>query len=113
MIGAIIRDNIVENLIVINDSQVETIGKALGCEIVDARPYGLAPGDLRTAAGWTRNAGGEQMILPLLEGESYNSYSVIAQKNVELEQSVQEAEIIGAEMAVEEALAILRGEVEE
>lgn len=111
MIGAIVRNNIVENLIVINDSQVEVISKALGCEIVDARPYGLAPGDLRTAAGWTRNAGGEQMILPLLEGESYDSYSIIAQKNIELEQSVQEAESIGAEMAVAEVMSILTGEV--
>lgn len=113
MIGAIVKNDIVENLIVVNESQVETISKALNCEIVDARPYGLAPGDLRTAAGWTRNADGEQMVLPLLEGESYDSYSVIARKNVELEQIVQEAESIGAEMAVEEALAILRGEVEE
>lgn len=112
MIGAIVRNNIVENLIVINDSQVETISKALGCEIVDARPYGLAPGDLRTAPGWTRNAGGEQMILPLLEGESYDSYSIIAQKNVELEQNIEEAKSIGAAMAVEEALAILSGEVD-
>lgn len=112
MIGAIVRNNIVENLIVISDSQVETISKALNCEIVDARPYGLTTGDLRTAAGWTRNAGGEQMILPLLEGESYDSYSVIAAKNVELQNSVDEAESMGAAMATEEALAILAGEVD-
>ena len=60
MIGAIVRDNMVENLIVLCEAQVEELSKALSCEIVDARPYGLAVGDLRTAAGWTRNAGGEQ-----------------------------------------------------
>lgn len=112
MIGAIIKDNIVENLIVINDSQVETISAALNCEIVDARPYGLAPGDLRTASGWTRNAGGEQIILPLLEGESYDSYSVIAAKNVELQNNMDEAETIGAEMAIAEVMNILSGEVD-
>lgn len=111
MIGAIVRNNIVENLIVINESQVETISKALDCEIVDARPYGLTAGDLRTAAGWTRNAGGEQMVLPLLEGESYDSYSIIAKKNVDLEQGIADAEAYGAAMAMEEALAILSGEV--
>ena len=111
MIGAIVRNNIVENLIVINDSQVETISAALNCKIVDARPYGLAPGDLRTAAGWTRNAGGEQMILPLLEGESYDSYSVLAAKNVELQNNIDEAESIGAEMAIAEVMSILAGEV--
>lgn len=112
MIGAIVRNNIVENLIVINENQVEAMSAALKCEIVDARPYGLTVGDLRTAAGWTRNAGGEQMILPLLEGESYDSYSIIAQKNAELEQNIEEAESMGAAMATEEALAILAGEVD-
>lgn len=112
MIGAIVKDNIVQNLIVINEDQIDAISKALNCEIVDARPYGLTAGDLRTAAGWTRNAGGEQMILPLLEGESYDSYSVVAARNVELEQSIDEAESMGAAMATEEALAILAGEVD-
>lgn len=112
MIGAIVKDNIVQNLIVINEDQIDAISKALNCEIVDARPYGLTAGDLRTAAGWTRNAGGEQMILPLLEGESYDSYSIVAQKNVELEQNIEEAGSLGAAMAAEEALAILAGEVD-
>ena len=112
MIGAIVKDNIVQNLIVINEDQINAISKILNCEIVDARPYGLTAGDLRTAAGWTRNAGGEQMILPLLEVESYDSYSVIAAKNVELEQNIEEAKSFGAAMATEEALAILAGEVD-
>lgn len=112
MIGAIVKDNIVQNLIVINEDQIDAISKALNCEIVDARPYGLTVGDLRTVNGWTRNAGGEQIVLPLLEGESYDSYSVMAKKNIELEQNIEDAESMGAAMATEEALAILSGEVD-
>lgn len=108
MIGAIVKDNLVENLIVIDEKNVSAMAAALGCEIVDARPYGLNVGDLRTERGWTRNAGGEQMILPLLEGESYDSYSVAAAKVVELEEQMAHTE----EATAEEALAILRGEVE-
>lgn len=108
MIGAIVINNIVDNLIVLDEAQIEELSAALNCEIVDARPYGLHIGDLRTAAGWTRNAGGEQMILPLLEPESYDSYSVAAARIVELE----EAQDSIAEAAVVEALAILTGEVE-
>ena len=108
MIGAIVRDNIVETLIVLYEAQIEELQTALDCEIVDARPYGLTAGDLRTDAGWTRNAGGEQMILPLLEQEQYDSYSVAAAQIVALE---QQQETIAADTAAE-ALAILSGEVD-
>ena len=108
MIGAIVVDNTVENLIVLDEAQIEELQTALACEIVDARPYGLTKGDLRTAAGWTRNAGGEQMILPLLEPEQYDSYSIAAAQIVALE---QQQETIAADTA-SEALAILSGEVD-
>ena len=114
MIGAIVREDIVENLIVLDEAQIEELSTALDCEIVDARPYGLAIGDLRTAAGWTRNAGGEQMILELLEPEHYDSYSIAAKKALELEEQntalIEQNEIISDETA-EEALKILAGEV--
>lgn len=116
MIGAIVRDDIVENLIVLNEAQVEELSAALGCEIVDARPYGLCIGDLRTARGWTRNAGGEQMVLPLLEPEQYDSYTVAARQAAEAEARAEEAEAqlaTAAEASADEALAILTGEVEE
>ena len=109
MIGAIVKNNLVENLIVINESQIEEMQTALNCEIVDAAPYGLCVGDLRTQAGWTRNAGGEQMILPLLEGESYDSYTILSEKVVGLEEQIQ----VTSEETTNEALAILHGEVEE
>ena len=106
MIGAIVRNNIVENLIVINENQIAPMSQILGCEIVDARPYGLVQGDLKTDKGWTRNAGGEQMILPLLEQQAYDSYTIASNKVIELE---QQQELV-AENAANEALAILNGE---
>jgi hypothetical protein len=87
------------------------------------RPYGGATVEERKAAmrrGFTdddvaarnviptRNAGGEQMILPLLEQEQYDSYSVVAAQIVALE---QQQETIAADTAAE-ALAILSGEVD-
>lgn len=107
MIGAIVKDNIVENLIVLDEAQKEELEAALGCEIVDARPYGLIAGDLRTAAGWTRNAGGEQMVLALQEQEAYDSYTLAAQRAAEAEAALETAD----EAATAEALAILTGEV--
>lgn len=109
MIGAIVQDNIVQNLIVLDEAQKAELEAALACEIVDARPYGLIAGDLRTAAGWTRNAGGEQMVLPLLEQEQYDSYTLAAKRAVEAETALETAD----EAATAEALGILRGEVSE
>lgn len=108
MIGAIVKDDLVENVIVLDEAQKSELEAALGCEIVDARPYGLAIGDLRTAAGWTRNAGGEQMILSLLEPEQYDSYTVAMQRVEEAEEQVD----IAAEATAAEAIGILTGEVE-
>lgn len=108
MIGAIVRNDIVENLIVINEEQISEMSASLNCEIVDAAPYGLTVGDLRTAAGWTRNAGGEQMILPLLEQESYDSYTIVANKNVELQNQIDEL----PSAISNEILGVLSGEVE-
>lgn len=108
MIGAIVRNDIVENLIVINEEQISEMSTALNCEIVDAAPYGLTVGDLRTSAGWTRNAGGEQMILPLLEQESYDSYTIVANKNIELQNQIDEL----PSAVSNEILGVLSGEVE-
>lgn len=123
MIGAIVKDNIVVNLIVLDDGQKSELEAALSCEIVDARPYGLIAGDLRTANGWTRNAGGEQVVLPLLEQETYDSYSlaVESQKAAEARAEAAEAEAAEAKEAVssaaesgaQEAIDILSGNVEE
>lgn len=109
MIGAIVKDDLVQNLIVLDEAQKAELETALGCEIVDARPYGLIAGDLRTAAGWTRNAGGEQMVLPLLEQEQYDSYTLAAKKAVEAETALKTV----SEESTQEALDILNGTTEE
>lgn len=109
MIGAIVQNDIVQNLIVLEEAQKEELEAALECEIVDARPYGLIVGDLRTAAGWTRNAGGEQMVLPLLDVQTYDSYTLaIEQKN-----EAEEALLTVGEDTAQEAIDILSGEIEE
>lgn len=109
MIGAIVRDDLVENIITLNESQIDELSQALNCEIVDARPYGLAIGDLRTQAGWTRNAGGEQMILPLLEPEAYDSYTIATERANEAEANLETA----ADEGAAEMMAIISGEVTE
>lgn len=113
MIAALIKDDMVVNLIVVDTEYADDVAAALGCEAVDARPYGLCVGDLRTANGWTRNAGGEQMILPLLEGENYDSYTVMAEKVAKLEAERETVAEIAVVEATVEALAILTGEVDE
>ena len=112
MIGAIVKNDLVENLIVINEEQIAEMSTALNCEIVDAAPYGLTIGDLRTANGWTRNAGGEQTILPLLEQESYDSYTIVANKNVELQNEIELLNETLPATVSNEVLGILSGEVE-
>lgn len=109
MIGAVIIEDIVENIIVLDESQIDEMSTALNAEIVDARPYGLAIGDYRTPEGvWTRNAGGEQMVLPLLEPKGYTSYEIAAEHAARAEAQVEaEADAGAAEM-----MAIITGEVD-
>ena len=108
MIGAVVRDNIVENIIVLDAAQEAEISAALGCEIVDARVCGLAIGDLRTPSGWTRNEGGEQVILPVLPYERQDGFEKAVERAEAAEAQVEAA----AEASAAEALAILSGEVE-
>lgn len=108
MIGAIIKDNIVQNLIVLKETQLNRLAYALQCEIVDAKIYGLQIGDLRTDAGWTRNANGEQIILQPQEAESYETYNLQQEKIIELEST----QSLIAEETTNEVLAILAGEDE-
>lgn len=105
MIGAIIKNDIVENLITLTPQQIPEMSKALNAEIVDARPYGLNIGDLRTESGWTRNADGEQIILPLLARKEYDSYSVLSEQYVETKTKLSSIQ----ERTFYEALSILKG----
>ena len=106
MIGAVVRNNIVENIIVIDEKNVSEMSVNLQCEIVDARPYGLTIGDLRTTKGWVRNMGGEPVLLPLLEGKNYDSYSIMAEQNAILKTQLQEM----PDEIMNEVLSILIGE---
>ena len=65
-------------------------------------------GDLRTANGWTRNAGGEQMILQPTAKEDYNTYSVQTRQIIALE----EAQPAIREEGIQEAIDILTGVAE-
>lgn len=109
MIGAVVIEDIVDNIIVLEENQIDEMAAALGAEIIDARPYGLAIGDYRTPEGvWTRNAGGEQMVLPLLEPEQYDSYTVASERAAQAEAQVEAAADAGAA----EMMAIITGEVD-
>lgn len=109
MIGAVVIEDIVDNVIVLDESQIPEMSAALGAEIIDARPYGLAIGDLRTDGVWTRNAGGEQMVLPLLEPEDYTSYAIASERAAQAEAQMEAAADAGAA----EMMAIITGEVAE
>ena len=105
MIGAIVKNNVVENLITLMPQQIPEMSKALNAEIVDARPYGLNIGDLKTESGWTRNANGEQIILPLLTRKEYDSYSVLSEQYVEAKTQLSSIQ----ERTFHETLSILKG----
>lgn len=109
MIGAVVINDIVDNVIVLDEIQIDEMAAALGAEIIDARPYGLAIGDYRTPEGvWTRNAGGEQMVLELLEPEDYSSYAIAAERAAQAQAQVEAAADAGAA----EMMAIITGEVD-
>lgn len=109
MIGAVVIGDIVDNIIVLDEKQVDEMAAALGAEIIDARPYGLAIGDYHTPEGvWTRNAGGEQMALELLGPKDYSSYTIASERAAQAEAQVEAAADAGAA----EMMAIITGEVD-
>ena len=60
---AVVKDDMVENVIVADEAQKEELEAALCAELVDAQPLGLPIGDLRVVGKWTRNQDGEQIML--------------------------------------------------
>ena len=87
MIGAIVKNDIVTGLLVINEEQIEEMQAALGCEIADAKPYGLIEGDLQN-------------------GEERKSYELA------MERALAAEEQTAALKEYEEAAKILLGEEE-
>lgn len=111
MIAAVVKDAKVVNLIVIRDfpENISEIEAALDCKLYDAAVRGLHVGDVLTREGWTRNAGGEQLLLPLLDAEQYDSYTLAMERAADAEARLETA----AAAAADEILAILHGEVTE
>ena len=112
MIGAVLTDNIVTNVIVMDESQIEEMSNAHGAKIVDARPYGLSIGDVRQGDGsennpyvWVRNAGGDNLILQPLTPQEYDSctqamnWALVAQAHAETAQEQADAAQARAEAA--------------
>lgn len=60
---AVVKGDMVENVIVADEAQKEELEESLQAELVDAHPYGLQIGDLRVGGKWTRNQDGEQIVL--------------------------------------------------
>ena len=60
---AVVKSDMVENVLVASPEQKEELEQTLGAELVDAAPYGLQIGDMRVGANWTRNQDGEQITL--------------------------------------------------
>lgn len=82
---AVVKSDMVENVIVADAAQKEELEAALGAELVDAQPFNLQIGDLRVGANWTRNQDGEQVVL----SESA-TYDELLAKIAELEEAVHD-----------------------
>lgn len=103
MIAALVKEDLVEKIVVLDESQIKEITEY---EVIDAAVCGLTIGDLHTKRGWTRNAGGEQMLLPVLDQEAHDNYIVSAAKIVQLQKEQKTV----PEVAAAEALSILKGD---
>ena len=60
---AVVKSDMVENVLVASPEQKEELAPTLGAELVDATPYGLPIGDMRVNGAGTRNQDGEQITL--------------------------------------------------
>ena len=77
---AVVKSDMVENVLVASPEQKEELEQALSAELVDAAPYGLQIGDMRVGANWTRNQDGEQITL-----DENATYDELVAKIAELE----------------------------
>lgn len=91
-IYAIVRDNYVDNVIVLNEEQINEMSAALNAEMVDALPLGLCVGDLRVGDQWTRNINGVQTILEPITPEQQTDYAGLRDEVEGLTALINEAE---------------------
>lgn len=92
MIYAVVKHDIVENVIVMDASQADEMASALHAEMVDALPYGLCKGDLRVNGHWTRNLNGEQVILESITPQQQTDYTDLRGELEGLNATMTEAE---------------------
>ena len=91
-IYAVVQHDMVENVIVLNETQIQEFETALNAEIVNALPYGLCIGDLRVGGNWTRNINGVQTILEPLTPQQQTDYRELRGELESLNATMAEAE---------------------
>lgn len=80
---AVVKNNIVENVIVAKEENKEEMETLLGAILVDASAYNLQIGDMKVNDNWTRNDEGEQVILT-----GRPTYSELNAKNQEMQEAL-------------------------
>ena len=80
---AVVKNNIVENVIVAKEENKEEMEISLGAILVDASVYNLQIGDMKVNDNWTRNDEGEQIILT-----GRPTYSELNAKNQEMQEAL-------------------------
>ena len=87
---AVVKSDMVENVLVASPEQKDELEASLNAELVDASQFGLQIGDMRVGANWTRNDEGEQVILT-----GRPTYSELNAKNQEMQEALT---ILGMEV---------------
>ena len=82
---AVVKDNVVTNVLVADAAQKEELESSLNAELVDASQFGLQIGDMRVGTNWTRNQDGEQITL-----DENATYDELVAKIAELEALLNE-----------------------
>ena len=80
---AVVKNNIVENIIVAKEENKEEMEISLGAILIDASVYNLQIGDMKVNDNWTRNDEGEQVILT-----GRPTYSELNSKNQEMQEAL-------------------------
>lgn len=82
---AVVKDNVVTNVLVADAAQKDELEASLNAELVDASQFGLQIGDMRVGINWTRNQDGEQITL-----DENATYDELVAKIAELEALLNE-----------------------
>ena len=77
---AVVKSDMVENVLVASPAQKDELEASLNAELVDASQFGLQIGDMRVGGAWTRNQDGEQITL-----DENATYDELVAKIAELE----------------------------